>query len=156
MIAGSVAESNRDDHDAVEVAVAAILRALVEGMPRELAEVVRVRSATRRVIEANLPLADEVQLLMGVYAAAKSARLLAWCARAILEETHGPEVPSLPPVSEQHAGEWLRRGGFDKCPICLHAVPHQLELEQTARRRVAAEEAEERWRGAAPLAGLGA
>jgi hypothetical protein len=83
----------------VGAVVAEILDALIDpDIPLELRDVVRLRSATRRVLEAHLPPEDEDRLLAGLARRAARSALPLWSLAAMEAEILEPEQLELLPT----------------------------------------------------------
>ncbi len=145
--------NGREDPAAVATAVAAILDSRVEDVPFAVGDCIRARSATRRIIEANLSPADEDRLLRALASWAARAPLPLWTLQAIEVELLGG--PSVPRIDHERASALLRLRGYECCPTCSVKLPHELTIEQAERRRSRAERDLAVWRQAAPLAGAG-
>jgi hypothetical protein len=120
---------------AVARAVAAILDAPVREVPAELVDVVRIRSATRRILEAHLPAGDEHRLLDALAKQAARTALPVWALAAMESELAEPEAPELLPAGEVARARMLHRQGFAACPVCLRLVLPTLTLDLDDRRR---------------------
>jgi hypothetical protein len=147
-----------EDPATVARAVALILDAtptpeLLE-LPHAILELHHLRSATRRVIEADLPEEDERRLLRGLGRVAARCRLPLWAIDAITAELPEPEPWPVPPLSRESAAARLRRAGYGDCPVCLVPVPAEAEIEHWRRRRHRNAEDAATLAGAAPFAGI--
>jgi hypothetical protein len=100
-----------DDVAIVREIAAAILDAFVPDTPLELVDVVRLRSATRRVLEAHLPPEDEDRLLAGLARRAARSPLPLWALAAMEAELLEPEPPDLLPVDVVGRARTLRQWG---------------------------------------------
>jgi hypothetical protein len=131
----------REVLEPVAAAVAAILDAPVREVPPELLDVVRIRSATRRVLEAHPPVADERRLLDALAKQAARTSLPVFALAAMEAELVEPEAPELLPIGEAARARMLHRQGFAACPVCLRPVlaALTLDLDDQRRRRVAYE-----------------
>jgi hypothetical protein len=142
-----------EDSATVSRAVARLLEVRYPGQPVELEEIRAVRSATRRILEANLAHDDEQRLLRAVAGAAAHAALPMWALDAIVTELREPQLEPVPPLTWERAQRRLRQQGADTCPICMTHVATEFDLERVERQRVWNGEAREVHRGAVEVAG---
>jgi hypothetical protein len=108
-------------------------------VPRPVRQFDSVRSAALAIIEANLPLEDEVALLGRLKDAAKDAEVPELAVAAIIEEVAPEDVAPVHPTSVATAARSLRRAGYSRCPVCYLTVTderviHQWEAETDERR----------------------
>jgi hypothetical protein len=122
------------------VVVATILDAFVPETPLELQDVVRIRAAVRRVLEAHLAPEDEDRLLAGLARQAARSPLPIWSLAAIEAELLGPEPVELLPSDVVSRARTLRAWGHSRCPTCREALPTEFEIDRDHRRRRWAEE----------------
>ncbi len=115
--------------------VAAILDALIPDVPSELQDVVRLRSATRRVLEAGLPPEHEDRLLAGLARQAARSPLPLWALAAMEAELLRPEPPQLLPPDVVGRARVLRAWGHGSCPTCRQSLITEAEIDRDARRR---------------------
>jgi hypothetical protein len=141
-----------EDGRSVAEAVAQILDTSDREHHPAIGELVRIRSATRRVIEADLDAADEDRLLRGIAAQAVKAQLPMWALDAILAELRDPEPWPVPPLTWEQAQRRLRQQGAMECPVCRTPVPSETEFRRWERRRMWNREDADARRSAAPLA----
>lgn len=139
-----------EDVATVRAVVAEILDVLVPDVPHELQDVVRLRSATRRVLEAHLPPVHEDHLLAGLARAAARSALPLWSLSAIEAEILEPEPAKLLPTDVVGRARTLRQWGNRECPTCRMPLITEVEADRDARRRRWAEEDREVRRGAVP------
>jgi hypothetical protein len=130
--------------------VAAILDAFVPETPLELHDVVRIRAATRRVLEAHLAPEDEDRLLAGLARQAARSPLPLWSLAAMEAELLGPEPLELLPWDVVGRARTLRLWGHGSCPTCRQSLITEAEIDRDARRRRWAAEDREVRRHAVP------
>jgi hypothetical protein len=143
-------EDYNENGASVGEVVATILDAFVPETPLELQDVVRIRSATRRVLEADLPPEDEDRLLAGLARQAARSPLPLWALEAMEAEILEPEPPELLPRDVVGRARALRRSGYSACPTCRLALITEFEIDRDGRRRRWAEEDAEFRRDASP------
>jgi hypothetical protein len=138
-------ESYSENEATVGEIVAGILDAFVPETPLELQAVVRIRSATRRVLEAHLPPEHEDRLLAGLARQAARSPLPLWSLAAMEAELLGPEPLALLPSDVVGRARTLRLWGHGSCPTCRQSLITEAEIDRdTRRRRWAAEDREVR------------
>jgi hypothetical protein len=115
--------------------VAAILDAFVPETPLELHDVVRIRAATRRVLEAHLAPEDEDRLLAGLARQAARSPLPLWSLAAMEAELLRPEPLELLPSDVVGRARTLRAWGHSRCPTCHEALLTEFEIDRDDRRR---------------------
>jgi len=140
-----------DSPQSVAAAVAAILDAgstpEERDLPQALQELKRIRSAARRILDANLR--DDQNALLGALARrAARAELAEWAMDAIVLEIRGPQGEALD-HSFIKGQERMRRARFETCPICLHRVLGDTELDALKMRNKRAADDLAAWQGAA-------
>jgi hypothetical protein len=137
--------------DAVASAVAAILDAPIPEQPRATAELVRIRAATRRVLEAGLSEDDEDRFLRAIASQAARTALPLWALDTMIAELREPEPWPVPPLTWERAQARLRQQGASECPVCRTPTASKHDLERwRLRRRWNREDGTAR-RGAAPV-----
>lgn len=126
--------------------VADILNAATDAdLPECLAEVVRIRSAARRVIEAEIPWEDKQRLVSSLASLAVRSEVPFMATQALEAEIRPDEEGVMPARSWERRQQQLRRIGYSSCPCCLSAVATAGELDRyEALRRQAVEERERR------------
>jgi hypothetical protein len=144
----------QEDPATVAAAVANILDTPIPEQPSATGELVRIRSATRRVLEANLQKEDEMRLLQAIARQAARAELPLWAFDAMHAEIIAPEPWPTPPLDWERSQRRFIRQGLSECPVCRTPVVSERELDRFARRRGWNMEAAEVRRDAAPLAGV--
>jgi hypothetical protein len=110
--------SDSEDVSTVGQLVAAILDGVVGDLPAEIAEIVKLRSATRRVLEAGLAPADEERFLRALARQAARSALPLWSLQALEAELIEPDPPMLLPREAVARARTLRRWGNRECPTC--------------------------------------
>jgi hypothetical protein len=133
-------ESYTEDVWTVGELVAGILDAFVPETPLELQDVVRIRAAVRRVLEAHLAPEDEDRLLAGLARAAARSPLPLWSLAAMEAEILGGEPPELLPLDVVGRARTLRLWGHGRCPACRQPLISEAEIDRDARRRRWAEQ----------------
>jgi hypothetical protein len=128
-------QARRENAATVGTIVAAILDALVPETPLELQDVVRIRSATRRVLEARLSPQDEDRLLAGLARQAARSPLPPWALEAMEREILEPEPPDFLPADAVGRARTLRSWGHGTCPTCRKPLLTETEIDRDARRR---------------------
>jgi hypothetical protein len=134
----------------VGAAVAKILDAAVPDTPLELQDVVRIRSAVRRVLEADLAPEHEDRLLAGLARQAARSPLPLWALAAMEAEILEPDPPALLPSDVVGRARTLRRWGHGACPTCRVPLLTEFEINRDERRRKWAEKDQVVRRGAVP------
>jgi hypothetical protein len=120
-----------EDPTSVADIVDAILDSTVPDAPPEVATIVRIRAATRRVLEAELVAEAEEGLLRLLARRAARTVLPLWALDAMLVELAEPELPpGLVPNEPLGRLEALRRQGFGACPTCQRLIPSELHLRR--------------------------
>lgn len=119
----------------VREVVAGILDAFVPDTPVELQDVVRIRSATRRVLEAHLPPEDEDRMLAGLARQAARSPLPLWALAAMEAELLEPDPPELLPSDVVGRARTLRTWGHSACPTCRVPLITEFEIDRHERRR---------------------
>lgn len=118
------------------------------GVPPVIRELSRLRSATRRVLEAleeqEIDSAQAGRLLRRLLVAAESAALPGFASRAVWLELDawrdaGIGSPPAGQRTEIAAAQTLSRAGYDRCPVCLRDVLRAIEIARLTA-------AERRWR----------
>lgn len=119
----------------VGAAVASILDGAVPDTPLELQDIVRIRSAVRRVLEAGLAPEDEDRLLAALARAAARSPLPLWSLAAMEAEILEPDPPALLPSDVVGRARTLRRWGHGACPTCRVPLLTEFEIDRDERRR---------------------
>jgi hypothetical protein len=126
----------RESADVVAEAVAAILDAARPGLPEPIAEVERIRSAVRRILDANLSLEAEQRLLAGFLPVIKGCAVPEWASDVFLRETEPTcSVPSPRTMSWAERQRRLRRVGYQLCPCCGGHIVTEDDLERLVTRQ---------------------
>jgi hypothetical protein len=139
-----------EDVATVGAVVAEILDAVVPETPIELQDVLRLRAATRRVLEARLHPRDEDRLLRALARQAARSSLPLWALEAMERELLEPEPPELLPSDAVGRARTLQTWGHSKCPTCRTPLMSEYEIDQDDRRRRWAEQDREVRHGAVP------
>ncbi|MBA3737332.1 MAG: hypothetical protein H0W97_02065 [Actinobacteria bacterium] len=124
------AKKSRPSYPDLERLVAGILSGVGDDpvTPRAIREVDRIRSAAIAIIEADLPLVDEVALLARLMGVARKAEIPFLAAGGIIEEIR-PDAPRpLNPAPFAMRARQLRRAGYGKCPVCVLDVIDEATL----------------------------
>jgi hypothetical protein len=124
-----------EDPDTIAAAVASILDAPVPEMPRALAEIARLRSATRRVLEGNISSPETQQLLRPLARLAARSELPEWALDAMVTEIRASESLDIPPLTIERAAHRLRRLGYGDCPTCARSVVDEITTTRWSRER---------------------
>jgi hypothetical protein len=119
----------------VRRAVAEILNgpAPDHAVPGCLAEISLMRSAARRVAEANIDDRDRARLLLRLLEVARGLELAEWARRAICEEFLDPPGPAIPALTRRLAARKLRVAGYESCPVCHSMIATEQQLERWNR-----------------------
>ena len=115
-------------------------------LPLALQQIARLRSATRRLLEANLEPGAEQEILGALGHQAHHAELAEWALEAIVGELPGPDVTLLPPPTFERGQQRMRRAGFEVCPVCCSPVLSEVTLSHLRHRRRWTEDDLERWK----------
>ena len=135
--------ANVEDVTTVGGLVAEFLDARIDpDIPPELRDVVRLRAATRRVLEARLPPEDEDRLFGGLARQAARSLLPLWSLAAMEAEILEPEQLELLPRDVVARARALRRWGHSACPTCHLQLITEFDTERDDRRREWAKEDE--------------
>jgi hypothetical protein len=140
-----------EDPATVAQAIASILDVPIPDEHPAIAELHRIASATRRVLEGKLPLDEEKRLLEGIASVAASAELPMWALDAMLEVLREPEPWPVPPLTYEGAQRRLLSQRASHCPICHAPVASDIELTKWENARRWNREDEAKRQGAAPL-----
>jgi hypothetical protein len=124
-----------EESGAVAVAVAAILDTPLPDVPGVLADIARLRSATRRVLEGGLPFEEEERFLRPLARLAARCELPLWALDAMLTELRDPEAIDAPPLSEESASRRLRSLGYERCPVCSRLIHQEITVRRWSRER---------------------
>jgi len=117
--------------------VAEILEAPGRGdVPQALEEVGRFQSAARRIIEADLPAAEEERLLVALYGLARDTAELVELAVAGIdwELAAAADVTPMPSAGWIGSQRRLRAAGFECCPLCDATIATEGELRRYLQR----------------------
>jgi hypothetical protein len=151
-------DNDAEDFETVASAISSILASPIESHEHPaVAEIIRFRSAARRLCEAaggRLPPHQQDMLWRGIGRHASHTQWPWAVLRAIEEELADPELPDVPRMTTVSALRTLIRYGYAECPGCLRPIPGEPILRHwSSLWRCADEDAKVR-AGAAPLAGV--